>query len=208
VIGRRKPLSLKELNQEFNRFRLKPFRLRPSRRELEYGWDIPASLSEAETTPEHWDLSDCRLDEGFWLRVRLEKRKVPTQLVNLVAKEKVDQAQQEREGKPVGRKLRKAILDETREELLEQTLPTISFFEGLWKDEADVVYLFTTSKSNCAVFEELFRESFGKHLDLRLVKMTPPLLGLSPQEWQGKNDHIPRLDQLEGTLPEPVSSLS
>ncbi|MFW7380966.1 MAG: recombination-associated protein RdgC [Oligoflexus sp.] len=206
VIGRKKNLKLAELNQEFGRFRLKPFRLRPSRRELHFGWDFPSQVLGMPVPHEAWDLSDCQADEGLWLRVRVEKRKLSTQLLQVVTQSRIDSEQRKRQGKPIGRKQQKSILDEVREELLHQSLPNLSYFEAFWQDQADQIYLFTTSKSSCAIFEELFRETFGKPLDLSLVKLAPPLLGLTQDEWRGKNGASQRISLLEKAVPESLVS--
>lgn len=203
VIGRRKKLTFQDLSQEFGHHRLKPFRLRPSRRILHYGWDYPSHITGVQASHDAWDLADCQLEEGIWLKVRIEKRNVPNQLLQLVTQSRIESEQRKRKGKVLNRKQQKAILDEVKEELLSQSLPNVSFFDVYWRDNEDMIYLFTTSKSNCSIFEELFRESFGKPLNFSLVKLVPPLLGLSKQEWQGQSsasDH--RLTLLDKALPE------
>lgn len=204
VLGRRKVLSFQDLNQDFARFRLKPFRLRPSRRELHYGWDYPTLVSASKAPHDSWDLSDCRGEDGIWLRVRVEKRKLSKQLLQLVAQGRIESEQRKRQGKALGRKQQKAILDDVREELLHQTLPTISFFDAYWQDERDQMLVFSTSKGSLAIFEELFRECFGKPLELSLVKMVPPLLGLNKQEWRGIGGEDQRLRKLEKAIPESI----
>lgn len=205
VIGRKKNFSFADLNQEFGRFRLKPFRLRPSRRELHYGWDYPSLVTGSQAPYEQWDLSDCRGEDGIWLRVRLEKRKVSPQLLQLVAQSRIATEQKKRQGKVLSKKQQKEIIDEVRDELLNQCLPSLSFFDAYWQDQADQIYLFTTSKHSCAIFEELFHESFGKALEISLVKLTPPLLGLTKEEWHGSSS-AKRINLLEKALPESLLS--
>lgn len=207
IIGRTKNISLGNLNQEFGRLRLKPFRLRPSRRELHFGWDYPSVASGSKAPHEGWDLSDCRGEDGIWLRVRIEKRKLSSQLLQLVVQGRIDSEQKKRKDKPIGRKHQKAILDEVREELMNQSLPNLSFFDAYWQDQADQIYLFTTSKSSCAIFEDLFRETFGKPLDLSIVKLVPPLLGLTRNEWRDSSDSAKRIKLLEKALPESLVSI-
>lgn len=204
VIGRSKPLSIADLNQELSGCKLKPFQLKKSQDEIAFGWDAPWGWSEQNFG--HWDMSDCRLDDGFWLRVRVEKRKLPSQLLQLVVQDMEQEVlASSSEQKTIGRKQRKELMEKARQDLMAKSLPSISYFEAFWKDESDTIFLFTTSKANRAIFEELFRKSFGKPLALSLVHVTPPLLGLSEGHWQLKGKDQ-RIAQLEATLPASVEA--
>lgn len=202
VTGRKTNLSLSDLNQNLPRLKLKPFRLNHSRKELTYGWDAP--WGELESKGKHWDMSDCQIDGGFWLRIRVEKRAVPTQLLQLVVSEKEQKILENTDLERLNRKKRKELLEEARDELLKQTLPTVRYFEAYWKEQEDVIFLFSTSKANRAIFEELFRKTFGSPNDLGLVLMTPPLLGMGKEFWsEEKLSQVDEdfLSQIESTLP-------
>lgn len=205
VIGRSKSLSIADLNENLASCKLKPFQLKKSLDEISYGWDAPWGWNEQNFG--HWDMSDCRLDDGYWLRVRVEKRKLPSQLLQLVVQEMEQEilSTSEEQTASVGRKKRKELVEKARQDLMAKSLPSISFFELFWKDETDTVYLFTTSKANRAIFEELFRKSFGKPLGLSLVHVTPPLLGLSADHWRLETKDK-RIAQLEATLPASIET--
>ena len=205
LIGRKSLLKLEELNQKLKTYQSRPLQLKGSK-ELNFGWDRPSTF-DAETSGEndHWDMSDCRFDDGFMMKIRIEKRKVPSALLQIVLKRKVDELISQNEGKSISRKRRKDLLEEARLELYDQCLPNVSFVELYWNEERDEVFLFSTSKSIQLIFEELFKKTFCEHLNLSIVKVLPPLLGMKPEEWS-KKQKSSTLDKVSNTLPSDLIS--
>lgn len=209
VVGRKKNLSIAELNKNLPKHRLMPFSLNKTPTELSFGWDAP--WGDLETKGKHWDMSDCQVDDGFWLRVRTEKRTVSHQLLQLVVSGEEQKILAASDTETISRKKRKELLEDSRRELLKQTLPTIRYFEAFWKDKEDTIFLFSTSKANRSIFEELFRKTFGSVHELSIVLMTPPLLGIDEKVWSSKEfDQSDEafLNRIEAVLPAGLTSES
>lgn len=200
VLGRRRSLNFSDLGANFKNRQLKPFRMHSSAKELVFGWDFPHEIYEEVDRPKVWDIADCRFDEGIWLKVRIEKRAVPKQLLSLMFQQKLQQETQRRQGKAPGRNWRKSHLDALKEELLQQSLPSISFFEAYWRDGRDEISLFTGNKTHHGMFLDLFQESFGKPLGLSLVPYRAPLMGFNKAEWHAdlidENQILSEIDRL------------
>ena len=150
VLGREKRLSISELNAKFAAFKAGPLKLQNSTRELDYAWVLPENpeLDDRKTTEDAWTLSDCLFEDGILLRIRIEKRNVPTQLLNIVAKRRwLETKAEEEERKAEERVLKKQIVDEVKEELLRMSLPTLSYIDAFWKDQEDSIYLFSQGKA-------------------------------------------------------------
>ena len=200
LIGRNSLLKLSELNKKLKTYQVRPLQLKSSK-ELTFGWERPSVIDpEADSESSHWDMSDCRFDDGFLMRIRIEKRKVPSALLQIVLKRKVEEYTGQNDGKPASRKKRKDLLEESRLELYDQCLPSVSFADVYWHEERDEVFLFSTSKSIQVIFEELFKKSFCEHLNFSLIKVTPPLLGMSAGEL-GSESQSTTLDRVGSTLP-------
>lgn len=203
VIGDNKKFTYQELNKKIKTFQAQPLRLKNIYKELMFGWVRPTGLDSVEfKDSDSWDMADIRLDDGFFFRIRIEKRKVPKQLLQIVSSEKIELVSQEREGKPLGRKHKKEIIEATREELLAQSLPTISYIEAFWDEPNSEVLVFTTSKGALDIFQNLFKQTFSEHLGIRLVKVTQPLLGVDKKEWNAAHTDFPKsMDLVGDTLP-------
>ncbi|NRA66382.1 MAG: recombination-associated protein RdgC [Pseudobacteriovorax sp.] len=201
VLGKQAGISLAAANKKLKTYQARPLKIKGSK-ELVFGWERPNLGHEFEGS--HWDLSDCQWDDGYLLRIRVEKRKVPKSLLQIVFQEKLDAHIAENDGKPLGRNRRKELLDETRDELMDQALPQIGYCDVFWDLEAQEVLLFSTSKGLQAIFEELFRKTFGEHLELNIVKIGPPLLGLSSEEWQ-INLSSPVFERMNSALPSELA---
>lgn len=200
VLGRTKRLSVGELNAKFQSLQAGVLKLQNSTRELEYGWVLPDNpeLDDKRELEDSWTLSDCLFEDGILLRIRVEKRSAPQQLVNLVAKKRWLEAKaQEAEAKAEERVQKKQIVDEVKDELLRMALPTLSYIDAFWKDQDDVIYLFSQGKSTRECFEDLFRKTFGTAHELTLIRILPPVLGLDV--WNGGEKEI--LDKIRATLP-------
>ena len=205
IIGRSTSLKLSDLNKKLKTYQAKPLQLKSSK-ELTFAWDRPSILTHEDLSESsHWDMSECQYEDGFMMKIRIEKRKVPSTLLQIVLSRKIDDLSKKLEGKTISRKKRKDLLEEARLELYDQCLPSVSFADVFWHEERDEVFLFSTSKSIQVIFEELFKKTFCEHLNLSIVKVAPPLLGLSTEDWQ-QSTSSSTLVRVEGTLPSEIIS--
>ncbi len=199
VLGREKRLSIAALNSKFATYQAGPLKLQNSTRELDYSWVLPENpeLDDRKATEDAWTLSDCLFEDGILLRVRIEKRSVPTQLLNIVSKRRWLDTQAQRDDQEPERVLKKQIVDEVKDELLRMSLPSLSYLDAFWKDQEDVIYLFSQGKSARECFEDLFRKTFGQAHNLTLIRILPPVMGLDV--WDGGDSEI--LEKIRQTLP-------
>lgn len=206
VLGREKRLSVGELNAKFMGFQAGALKLQNSTHELAYGWVLPDNpeLDDKREIEDSWTLSDCLFEDGILLRLRIEKRTVPQQLLNIVARKRwLETKAEEADAGAEERVQKKQIVDEVKEELLRMSLPTLSFVDAFWKDQDDVVYLFSQGKATRECFEDLFRKTFGAAHGLTLIRILPPVLGLDV--WNGGESEI--LDKIRATLPGGMTAL-
>ncbi|MBC7661026.1 MAG: recombination-associated protein RdgC [Chitinophagaceae bacterium] len=200
VLGREKRLSISELNKKFAGFQAGPLKLQNSSHELEYAWVLPENpeLDDKKASEDNWTLSDCLFEDGILLRIQMEKRNVPTQLLNIVAKRRwLETKAEEADAKAEERVQKKQIVDEVKEELLRMSLPTLSYIDAFWKDQEDSIYLFSQGKAARECFEDLFRKTFGQAHNLTLIRILPPILGLDV--WSGGDPDV--LEKIRQTLP-------
>jgi hypothetical protein len=211
VLGRRKNLTVAELNQDFFGFQAAPLNLTKSAYELRCGWELPLN-PELEDSPnqrrEAWDISDCLFEEGILLRMRIERKTIPSQFLQGIVLQRWRNRDPAQADEDNTRTLKKQIHDEVREELLQQALPSVSYVDAYWKDQDDIVYLFSQSKMAQNCFEELFRKSFGDTHNLSLFRILPPLLGLPSSEWNNPERDSPHWERLTMTLPARPGNLS
>ena len=202
VIGTDKKFTYQDLNKKIKMFQAQPLRLKNIYKELMFGWVRPTGIDNHEfKDTDSWDMADIRIDDGFFFRIRIEKRKVPKQLLQIVSSEKIELVQSERD-KPLGRKHKKEIIEATKEELLSQSLPTISYIEAYWDEKNSEVMVFTTSKGALDIFQNLFKQTFSEHLNIQLVKVAQPLLGVDKNEWESAHKDFPKsMDKVGDTLP-------
>lgn len=196
-----KNFSLTDLNQELPRYQAKKIKLGGVRVAEKALWSMPIS-PEVEDIPidGHWDMSHCQFDNGFILRMRIEKRNVSSELAALIYRGRLDDLEHSKK-RPLGRKEKRELKEEIKIELLEKSLPNISYTDIYWDAADQQIILFTASKKIQTLFEELFKKTFSDPLNTMLVKIEPPLLGLSVQEWTGKSKDTGIVDRLLKTTP-------
>lgn len=175
-LSRKKRFSIAELNTEFPKFIAKPLSTKFGKFEQRFGWVLPPTLTDEEgALLDHgeWDMSHCRIKQGFLLRFRIDSKKLAGNLVQAIYKRKVLTYERQYKSKPNAKKKRE-IKEEIREQLLEMALPTISFYDALWKIDDQELVLFSTGVRVREVFEKLFHNCFGKTLELELNLVDPP----------------------------------
>jgi len=196
--------SIQELSKDFLKFQSEPIKLGGVRNEWSFGWVRPLIDQEELgllSDSLNWDLSDCRIADGVLLRMRVERRTVPSHLLQIVIRERISKKLAKR-SKPLSKAERKEIIDLTKEELIERALPAVSFVDGYWNWQSKQLMLYTTAARASAMFEDLFKVSFAKPHSLSMVKIAPPLLGLDQSYWhKGSEDAADQIKQLSLTTP-------
>jgi DNA recombination-dependent growth factor C len=196
-----KNVSLAKLNKELPRYQGKKIRLKGIRTPEKVSWVLPNTPDADEIPLEgHWDMSHCLMDDGYLLRMRIEKRTVSAELTSLIYKAQLEELEKEKD-RHLARKEKKELKEDIRIELIEQSLPNISYIDAFWDDKTGVVSLFSGSNRTQVLFEELFKKTFSEPLSALLVKIEPPLLGISTEDWTSKNETVGNIDRLMATTP-------
>ena len=199
IIGGR-PQPEARHNKNFLKYQARPVRLDKSSGEWAAGWVLPSGLSDpGERVGDYWDLSDCRIDGAYLLRLRLEKRKVPAELYQIMLQQKNSEFVLSQNRRP-SRAEQQEIREEIKASLLAQALPVISYLDACWKDDGSVL-LFHTAKKSREIFEQLFRSTVTKPMKASLIPISPPLMALNSTHWGEAEAAWPQLDRLERLLP-------
>lgn len=202
VLGLSKP-SLTDLNQGIAPFKAKPLSLEGNQKpEIAY-WVLP-NLPDLEREGDYWDMSDCQTEGGYVMRIRIEKRSVPGELLKSLHKEHLQALAKTLERRPSRVESRQAK-EQLKEELLGKALPTIRFIDLFWSEQTDEITVFTTSKNSCSVFEHIFRKSILTPLGGELVCLVPPLFGLDEMDWKG---HSQRAESIGRLVPATLADLT
>ncbi len=198
ILGLTKKISLSELNEHFVPLQSKKLKLQGSHKEEQTGWTSPL-LPMLEELAQHgsWDMSHCQLEDGFQLRMQVERRRLPANLLQLVTKDRLSKEK----NKAIKRAERKRLVAETRSELVGLALPAVHFVDIFWDYPNHEVLVFSASKGDCKRFEDLFNRTFCGPLQFMLVKVTPPLFGLSEKEWSSGDAAKDTLSKLSLTVP-------
>lgn len=186
-------------NQKLLKFQAQPVSLTTSPKELTAGWVLPPLCETEERNGTYWDLSDCRIDGRYLLRLRVEKRKIPTELFQILLQQRFQEFQAAENRRP-GRAEQQEIREEVRTNLMQQALPAISYLDACWKDDGTVL-LFHTARKSREIFEELFRATFTRPMQASLVAIDPPLMALSAHQWKHPEGTWKDLEQLERLIP-------
>jgi recombination associated protein RdgC len=199
-------LSIAKLSKNFAPFQAKKIRFSGTAKPELVGWALPLiSKADAISQNDHWDMSHCRTDAGFALKVRLERRVVPQELLRIIFVERLEELEN-KSAKPLSRQEKKTMREALADELLEQALPTISYLDAMWDDLQGQVLLFTASKKARDLFENLFRKSFTEPHKGTLIRVAPPLMGLSDKEWMETSGLAEALERLASTVPASFSA--
>ena len=162
------------------------------------GWVLPQLEWLSELGDEaHWGLRDCRIEGGYLLRMRVEKRQVSSHLLQQLVHQRFLQA--EMDGDKLNRQLKKALRDEVREDLLTRSLPNLSYCDAFLNDKGRI-YLFSQSKKIREQFEQLFRETFIKNTDSSMLPLKAPFLGKYHSMIRSENG-MNFVEALQNTVP-------
>ena len=188
---------MKNLGEDYRKYIAKPLKL-ANRKEIAFGWDFPIAWDK-EATGGYWDLSHCAYDNGYILRIRVERRKVPASLLAFLYKEKVTNMQ--RQGKPLRREEKKKLKEELKEDLLQKALPEVKFLDVIWDTNKEELTLLSNSKNDREVFEKLIKQSFSDPLGMLILPVEPPLLGLTTEQYQRPEKHRDHFQGIADTTP-------
>lgn len=206
LVGASSRQSLATLNERLAFYVSGPISLDGPAKEEIVGWVRPIGIDTVELPPDSpWDMMHAQVDDGFVLRMRVEKRSVPAQLLQLIYRERFFDVQT-KTGKTPGPKERRELKDLVREELMSRALPAVSHVDAFWRDQAGELHLFSTGKRARQLFETLFMKTFGDALGQTLVRIAPPLLGLSNSDWSEPGAANETLERLSMTAPMAFAS--
>jgi DNA recombination-dependent growth factor C len=178
LLGKRSRWSIAQLSELLAEHRAGPIKLSGVYKEEVTGWVRPLNADDAEVSDSDWDMSHARLSDGYLLRLRVERRKVPASLVQAVYREKF-LAIQRRTGKMPTPKDRRELREEVKKDLMAKALPSLSHIDAYWRDRDGDVLLFATGKGPRQRFEAAFAATFGNPMGQTLVSVAPPLAGLT-----------------------------
>ncbi len=201
LLGGGRRFSLAKLSELIEPHKAGPVKLSGVFKEDLAGWVRPVGLDKVELPLDaSWDLTQCQLDDGFLLRMRIEKRKVPATLHALLFKQKMGEHEQKAGKLPPPRE-RRDVKDQMKRDLMAKALPTIAHVDGFWRDKESELTLFATGKKQRELFEALFSASFAGPLELSLVRMDPPLTGLGEDAWTDSSVASRTFGRLSSTTP-------
>jgi DNA recombination-dependent growth factor C len=205
LLGAKKRVPMARLSELLDPYKAGPLLLGSGRKEEAVGWVRPSGIDALELPDEvEWDMGHCRAEdgEGFLLRMRIEKRRVPASLIQHVYRQKFFAAEG-RSGKPPSAAERKELREKVKSDLMAKALPTLAHVDAFWRDGAGELLVFTTSKKARETFERLFTTTFAGPLDETLVRVTPPLMAHRGDAMgkEGAAELVGALGRLSATVP-------
>ena len=122
--------------------------------EQSLGWVTPL-----DPTGDHFAPEDLDRQVGTWLRVRIDKKALPSKWVS------IHRAAAERAmGRPLSAREKRDLKVDLMQKLLPRVLPSVNLVDALYSAERKLVLLFSTSKAVKEGFQKLFQQSFGARL--------------------------------------------
>jgi recombination associated protein RdgC len=196
VIGTGKKHTIARLSSLLDPFKAPTLRIDGTPKAEIVGWVRPLTPQDASIIGDdaHWDISDCQVASGIMLRLRYERRKIPTSLLQMLFKQELAKSNKAT-GKNMGRQERQKLKEEIAAELLRRTLPQIQFVDALWKDTDNELLVFTSSKGATDRVLQLFNQTFANELDLSLSTLN------TTAAWIESDESDARLDRIAKTEP-------
>jgi DNA recombination-dependent growth factor C len=196
VIVPGKPPTIAKLSQLLDAFKAPKLSLDGLPKAESIGWTRPpaADAQDDMVYDSHWDMSDCQVSEGFMMRVRYERRRVPMSLLQMLFGQKLAEATAEK-GQPLGRLERRRLKESTAAHLARRALPEVQFTDVLWRDASHELLIFSASKSGVERVVQLFVQTFGTELNMLISRLTPTT------SWIDDDDSSVRLTKLAKTGP-------
>ena len=153
-------------------------------------WDAAREEAGATATDADWTMSMAAVNDGFLLRMRIDRRKVPAALIRAVYRQKLRREEQGSKGKSkrLPRAERDALKQHVRASLTGRALPSCVYVDAFWRQSAGELWVFNTSESCLKAFEELFARTFGGKLDVALTRIQPPMTAAPSAFWEDSVD--------------------
>lgn len=153
-----------------------PLRLGAGNREESFGWVDPDLYEDSESPGQKaWGASDCKIGQGVMLHMRLDRKKVPSSLVQALVRERL-RAEEAGKGRFLSAREKKDLTAEVKEEALIKALPSVQLIEAYWRVATGDLFVMTTVKSTLRGFLTLFNDTFAGPLELSLVPPNLPTL--------------------------------
>jgi DNA recombination-dependent growth factor C len=133
-----------------------------------WGWITPEHLFDTR-----FEIEKVFRDPYLVFGLRLDKRKVPANLVRALAKLE-EQAARAATGKPVGPAKRREIRERVTEDLMRKVLPSATSYGVVVSPNRGIVWFSNTGQRATEIFETHFEETF----EIALVRQTPRELAL------------------------------
>lgn len=200
LVGRNKPVMIKEVDAFFKRHQANNENLQSSELEEQCGWVHPAVTLSKHDPDAYWDISDCQFEEGFILKMRIARKKVSPALLQLVYNRELKKLGEQSQ-KTLGSQKRKELKERLKLKLLKSALPSLSFVDAYWNETTKEVLLFSTSGKTRELFENLFRKSFCEPLNLTMIQSIPVLMGRNAMQMQDPTELSKIVESISQTLP-------
>ena len=195
------PAAQKKISDLLFEHRARELKLQASQLEQKVGW-VPPFQEEGPRFGKHWDLSDCELSQGWLLKMRIESRSVPRELLSSLARERILEIEATTH-EPLRGAARKDVLDELRNSLIERALPKISYVEA-FLNQRGRLFLYCQSKTRQELFLDLFNKCFVRPLEAKLFAIEPPMLALSRKEWEHPDNVAESMRAIARLVPCPM----
>ena len=122
--------------------------------ETSIGWVTPA-----DPTGDSFVFEDMDLEAAVWLRVRLDRKTLPSPWVQIHRS-----AAERSAGRRLSTREKRELREDLLRKLLPRVLPTVTFLDALYDVKAKTIILFSTAKRSREEFEKLFFRTFGTGL--------------------------------------------
>ena len=170
-------LNYTKLNKEFRKYLAGHIKLKTISDKERVGWVRPLNLMEHDILEEdYWDLSNCESQSGFLLRMRIEKRKVPNELLQILLREKLDILR--KKNSKISPAKKRDLKDSLSQNLLQKVLPSVSHVDAHWNKEG-IVSVYSQSCKTLTLFEKLFSDSILKITGGTLIQYCPPMFSFN-----------------------------
>ena len=187
---RRSSFSWNQLNKLIDPWKAGPLTLERKIAPVMAGWVFPTGarageLSEEDLPPDHpWDLEMSATNGVIVLRLRIEKRQVPNQLLQELYRNEIYHLTAKL-GHPPKSAEKKQLKQDLQNQLAQRTLPQVSYVEGLWFVNEDTLWVATTGKRLRDTFIEHFTKTFLEPLKAVALDVSAPLVAfksLNPED--------------------------
>ncbi|MDP6928958.1 MAG: recombination-associated protein RdgC [Planctomycetota bacterium] len=114
------------------------------------GWVTPM-----DPTGETFAAEDLDFDAGIWLRIRIDRKRLPPAWLG-IHRAKAERAA----GRPLTLREKRELKVELEQRLLPRILPGVAFVDVIWQPASSRLLLFATSRSVKEICVKLFGETF------------------------------------------------